>query len=284
MAGGEGKNVSETQPRTGSLTAIGSGIKSAAHLTLEAKAHVEAADVVLLCSADAVTDAYLHTLNDNIEDLHVYYGIDVPRRQTYNAMAGRAVEMVRRGKNVVMVFYGHPGVFVDPTFEAIRQVRDMGLPAVMLPGISAEDCMIADLEVDPAAQGMQTYEATYYLSRKIQIDVRVPLVLWQVALIGDPSYPEGGFDSRNLGLLTSHLQELYGDDHVVVIYEAAQHPLAQARIWPIPLSELGPEHVTGISTMFVPPKEPAFLDIEVVERMRGESIAQASSPPKGDQS
>jgi len=34
----------------------------------------------------------------------------------------------------------------------------------------------------------------------------------------------------------------------------------------------------------VPPKEPAFLDIEVVERMRGESIAQASSPPKGDQS
>ena len=274
----EGTHVSGAP---GSLVAIGSGIKSAAHLTLEAKAHVEAADVVLLCSADAVTDAYLLTLNDHIEDLHVYYGIDVPRRETYLAMAGRAVELVRRGNNVVMVFYGHPGVFVDPTFEAIRQVRAMGLPAVMLPGISAEDCMIADLEVDPAAQGLQTYEATYYLSRRIQIDVRVPLVLWQVALVGDPSFPSDKFDSRNLGMLTENLQELYGPDHVVVIYEAAQHPLAEARIWPVPLSELGPEHVTGISTMFVPPKEPAFIDTDIVRRMRGEDAPAASSPQRG---
>ena len=133
---------------TGSLTAIGSGIKSVAHLTLEARAHVESADIVLICSADAVTDAYLRELNPNSEDLHVYYGIDVPRRETYQAMAGRMVEMVRRGMDVVVVFYGHPGVFVDPTFQAINQVREMGLPAVMLPGISAEDCMIADLEID----------------------------------------------------------------------------------------------------------------------------------------
>ena len=123
---------------TGSLTAIGSGIKSVAHLTLEARAHVESADIVLICSADAVTDAYLRELNPNSEDLHVYYGIDVPRRETYQAMAGRMVEMVRRGMDVVVVFYGHPGVFVDPTFQAINQVREMGLPAVMLPGISAE--------------------------------------------------------------------------------------------------------------------------------------------------
>lgn len=276
--------VTDGSTPQGSLTAIGSGIKSAAHLTLEAKAHVQGADVVLLCSADAVTDAYLRELNDNVEDLHVYYGIDVPRRQTYNAMAGRGVELVRQGKNVVMVFYGHPGVFVDPTFEAINQVRAMGLPAQMLPGISAEDCMIADLEIDPAAQGMQTYEATYYLSRRIQIDVRVPLVLWQVALVGDSSYPAAGFDSRNLGMLTEHLQELYGEDHVVVIYEAAQHPLAKARIWPIPLSELGPEHVTGISTMFVPPKEPAFIDLDVVRKMRGTEPDRASSGAKGEPS
>jgi len=252
----------------GSLTVIGSGIKSVAHMTLEAKAIIEAADVVLVCSADAVTDAFLRELNPNVEDLHVYYGIDVRRRKTYEAMTARMVEMVRRGKDVAVVFYGHPGVFVDPTFAAINQVREMGRPAVMRPGISAEDCLIADLEIDPAAQGFQTYEATYYLTRRIVIDVRVPLVLWQVALVGDSSYPQGGFDSRNLGFLVSHLQELYGDDHEVVIYEAAQHPLARPRIWPVPLSGLGPEHVTGISTMFVPPKEPAFIDTDLVEAMR----------------
>jgi len=265
----------------GSLTAIGSGIKSVAHMTLEAKAVIEAADVVLVCAADAVTDAFVRDLNANVEDLHVYYGIDVKRRKTYEAMAGRMVEMVRRGKDVAVVFYGHPGVFVDPTFAAINQVREMGRPAVMLPGISAEDCMIADLEVDPAAQGMQTYEATYYLTRRIVIDVRVPLVLWQVGLVGDSSFPQGGFDARNLNVLVEHLQGLYGDHHEVVIYEAAQHPLARPRIWPIPLTELGPEHVTGISTMFVPPKEPAFIDTEVVRTLREREPDMASSPQGG---
>jgi hypothetical protein len=41
----------------------------------------------------------------------------------------------------------------------------------------------------------------------------------------------------------------------------------------VALSELGPEHVTGISTMFVPPKEPAYIDREIVERMRAEPPA-----------
>lgn len=254
--------------RSGSLTAIGSGIKSVAHLTLEARARIAAADCVLVCAADAVTDAYLRELNANVEDLHVYYGVDVPRRATYRAMADRIVTMVRRGQDVVVVFYGHPGVFVNPTFAAIEDVRALGLPAEMLPGISAEDCLIADLEIDPAAQGLQTYEATYYLTRNIVIDVRVPLVLWQVGLVGDSSFPIAGFDARNLSILVERLQSLYAPDHVVVIYEAAQHPLARARIWPIPLSGLEPSHVTGISTMFVPPLEPAFLDLEMVERLQ----------------
>ncbi len=262
----------------GSLTAVGSGIKSVAHLTMEAKALIEAADVVLLCAADAVTDAYVRQLNANVEDLHVYYGIDIPRRDTYRAMADRIVEMVRRGLDTVVVFYGHPGVFVTSTFVALEEVRALGLPAVMLPGISAEDCLIADLEIDPAVQGLQTYEATYYLTRGITIDVRVPLILWQVALVGDPSFPATGYDSRNLVVLVERLQELYSRDHVVVIYEAAQHPLARPRIWPIPLSELGPEHVTGISTMFVPPREPAHLDVEVIERLRStEQVVTASA-------
>ena len=251
----------------GSLVAIGSGIKSVAHLTLESRAHVEAADIVFVCAADAVTEAYLRELNPNVEDLHVYYGVDVPRKQTYMAMADRAVEMVRYGRDVVMVFYGHPGVFVDPTFIAINKVRDLGLPAIMLPGISAEDCMIADLEVDPAQQGMQTYEATYYFTRNIQIDVRVPLVLWQVALVGDSSFPSEGYDSRNLNLLIKKLQGLYSEHHEVVIYEAAQHPLARARIWPVTLSELGAQHVTGISTMFVPPLGPAHMDLDAVRSL-----------------
>lgn len=249
----------DTAPR-GSLTVVGSGIKSVAHLTLEAKSRIEWADQVLHCVADAVTDAFIRDLNPATEDLHVYYGEGKPRRRTYLEMADRMVSYVRQGKNVVVVMYGHPGVFVHPTFVAMETVREEGYRTEMLPGISAEDCLFADLEIDPAVEGMQTYEATGFLVRRRTIDVNVPLILWQVGVVGEAGFARNGFDGQHLHVLVERLQELYGEDHEVVIYEAAQHPLAEPRIRVYRLPEIGPDDVTGISTMFVPPLAPAPVD------------------------
>jgi uncharacterized protein YabN with tetrapyrrole methylase and pyrophosphatase domain len=177
------------------------------------------------------------------------------------------VSFVRRGLNVCVVMYGHPGVFVHPTYVAMDTLREEGYRVEMLPGISAEDCMFADLGIDPAVEGLQTYEATGFLVRERIVDPRVPLVLWQVGCVGDGSFARQGFDGRNLHVLIERLQELYSDDHEVVIYEAAQHPLAEPRIRVYPLSEIGPDDVTGISTMFVPPLAEAPVDREVAVRL-----------------
>ena len=253
--------------KQGCLIAVGSGIKSVAHLTMEAKARIEWADQVLICVADGVTDTYVRQLNPNTEDLHVYYGQDKKRRVTYRDMADRICWYVRQGLNVVCVMYGHPGVFVNPTFAAMDDLRAEGYHCEMLPGVSAEDCLIADLEIDPATEGLQTYEATAFLVRKIVIDVRVPLVLWQVGVLGEMAYERKGFDNHNLPVLVDHLSELYAPDHEVVIYEAAQHPLAEPRIRVYRLCDLGVDDLTGISTMFVPPKAPAGADPVMVERL-----------------
>lgn len=240
----------------GSLTIVGSGIKSVAHLTLEAQAQIRAADIVLICAADAVTDGYVRELNPSLEDLHVYYGEGRPRRETYRAMADRMIWHVRQGSDVVVVMYGHPGVFVNPTFVAMQELRDLGYPAHMLPGVSAEDCLIADLEVDPAAHGMQTYEATFFLTRRVMVDIHVPLILWQVGLVGDHGFSRAGFDGRHLDLLIQRISELYAPEHEVVIYEAAQHPLARPRILVRPISEVHQSDLSAISTLFIPPKGP----------------------------
>ncbi len=54
----------------------------------------------------------------------------------------------------------------------------------MLPGISAEDCLFADLGVDPAEAGWQSYEATGSSSAAAAIEPRAALVLWQVDGVG----------------------------------------------------------------------------------------------------
>src|SRR5437773_2103233 len=74
-----------------------------------------------------------------------------PRRETYAEMVEELLAPVRAGHNVCAAFYGHPGVFVNPGHEAIRRARAEGFPARMLPAVSALDCLVADLGIDPAA-------------------------------------------------------------------------------------------------------------------------------------
>ncbi|OAX34568.1 hypothetical protein K503DRAFT_832959 [Rhizopogon vinicolor AM-OR11-026] len=76
------------------------------------------------------------------------------------AMCEVMLKDVRAGHHVLGVFYGHPGVFVSPSHRAIAVARQEGYKARMLPGISAEDFMFADLEFDPAYSGCRTCEAT----------------------------------------------------------------------------------------------------------------------------
>ena len=91
---------------------------------------------------------------------HVLYRAGVPRRRIYEEMAEEILDAVREGKRVCAVFYGHPGVYVQPSHEAVRRAREEGFEARMLPAVSAEDCLVADLGVDPGEQGWQSWEAT----------------------------------------------------------------------------------------------------------------------------
>jgi uncharacterized protein YabN with tetrapyrrole methylase and pyrophosphatase domain len=257
----------EVARTTGSLVIAGSGIKSIAHLTAETEAHIRAADKVLFCVADAVTEAYIRELNPNVEDLHVYYGDDRRRRDTYRDMTERTMSFVRAGLDVCLVLYGHPGVFVNPSHSCLELCWAEGHRVEFLAAVSAEDCLFADLGIDPSRHGLQTFEATNFLLRRRTIDVTTPLVLWQVGCVGDPGYDKTGYDSRHLPVLTERLIELYAPDHEVVVYEAATHPLAERRIRVHTLAELEPDHVTGLSTLFVPPLGPAPFDRDMARRL-----------------
>ena len=93
---------------------------------------------------------------------------------------------VRRGLDVCAAFYGHPGVFVDSVARGgarapARRASGLGCS----PAISAEDCLFADLGVDPARFGCQSYEATDFLVHGRRVDPTATLVLWQIGTVGN---------------------------------------------------------------------------------------------------
>ena len=102
-------------------------------------------------------------------------------------------------------FYGHPGVFVRPSHEAIARARAEGHQARMLPAVSAEDCLFADLGVDPATHGCASFDATTFLARPRPVDSSAGLVLWQVAAVRESRAVPAGEHGANMEVLVERL-------------------------------------------------------------------------------
>jgi uncharacterized protein YabN with tetrapyrrole methylase and pyrophosphatase domain len=190
-------------------------------------------------------------LNPRARSLEHCYVTGEPRRAAYGRMVEEILAPVRDGWRVCAAFYGHPGVFVFPSHEAIAQARREGHPARMLPGISAEDCLFADLGVDPATAGCQSYEATGFLELRPAVEPRAALVLWQIGVVGSADHSAEAV-APGLDALVDALLQIYPGDHEVIVYEASQYPGIAPIVRPVALAALT-EAVTPKSTLYVPP-------------------------------
>jgi uncharacterized protein YabN with tetrapyrrole methylase and pyrophosphatase domain len=251
---------------TGSLTVVGTGIQLGTQLTSEARTAIKNADIVLSLVTEPVMQAAVERLNPKTRSLHEHYVLGEGRAGAYEAMIVEILDHVRRGLDVCAAFYGHPGVYVTPSHEAVRRAREEGFPARMLPGISAEDCLFADLGIDPARSGCQSYEATDFLIHGRRVDTTATLVLWQLGTVGSDA---ASAEPRPSGLrvLVDALLELYPGDHEVVVYEASPYPGFDPLICRMPLSDLAPEHVTAMSTLCIPPHGPPRRELTMLDRL-----------------
>lgn len=258
--------VSEPEQASGSLTIVGSGIRPGLHTTREANRRIERADKVLYLLAEVAPAEWLMDLNPSAEDLDPIYAADRSYADVYEEIVATILDHVRKPQRVCVVFYGHPGVFDRTSYDAIDRARAEGFDARMLPGITAEDCLYADLEIDPGASGMQSYEAKDFLVRRRTPDATVPMILWQVGNIGG-SRTTGEIRHEGLAVLAERLAELYGADHELVVYEATPFPIGRPMIERCAIGELAGAAVTGLSTLFVPARGEAPIDAAMTARL-----------------
>jgi uncharacterized protein YabN with tetrapyrrole methylase and pyrophosphatase domain len=240
---------------SGSLVVVGTGITLAAQTTLEALECMKRAEKLFYLVTEPATEAWLRQLNPTAESLEDAYAEGKARYRTYQEMTARIVGAVRSGRQVCAAFYGHPGVFVNASHAAIRRVRRAGLPARMLPGISADACLFADLGVNPGDVGCQSFEATDFVGCRRRFDSASALILWQVGALGESSVRKGmACRPERLRALATVLRRHYPARHPVVLYQASQFPICDPVIERIPLSKLPDATVMAMTTLYIPPK------------------------------
>src|SRR5439155_4877246 len=123
-----------------SLVVVGSGIKTIAHLTLEAKTYIEQSDKVLFSVNESAMQEWILRNNKNAESLDKFYANSHLRIDCYNAISDYILTQLEKNLHVCVVLYGHPSIYAQPALNAVKIAKLKGYYAKILPGISAEDC------------------------------------------------------------------------------------------------------------------------------------------------
>lgn len=253
--------------KQGSLACVGLGMMLGAHLTPRALGHIEQAEVVFLAVSDPLVEQWVQGLHPDVRSLQPLYAEGKSRHETYREMVELMLAEVRAGKRVCGAFYGHPGVFAQAPHRAIAQARREGFEAVMEPGISAEDCLYADLGIDPGEFGCQHYEASQLLFHEHRLDTSAWLVVWQPGVAGDRSYRRFATPASHRQLLVDLLAADYPLDHPCTIYEAATLPFQAPRIERVALGGLAEARLQAQSTLVLPPATPLRRNQRMLARL-----------------
>lgn len=260
----------------GRLIIAGSGIRAVGQLTLETVAWIEAADVVCHVLADPLTERWVRDHARATEDLSTLHDPVRPRLHSYATMAARLVDHARRGRTVVGLFYGHPGVFTSPSHWAVELARAEGIDARMLPGVSAEDCLFADLGVDPGDGAFEAFEATELLLSDRQPSADAHCVIWQVGVVAAQRLDTGS----GAAVLTSHLCKIYPADHLVTHYRAPQTPVGRPVCQQVPMAALASLPMSVTSTLYIPPVKRRPISVAAVTRLDDGSSPDVERPPR----
>ncbi|WP_063573933.1 MULTISPECIES: SAM-dependent methyltransferase [Luteibacter] len=251
----------------GRLVCVGVGMTLGSHITPIAQSEIDHADVVFAGVSDAIVELWLREMHPDVRSLQPYYAAGKSRHDTYGEMVEAILVEVRAGKRVCGVFYGHPGIFALAPHQSIELARAEGYEARMEPGVSSEDCLYADLGIDPGTFGCQHFEATQFIVYKRVVDPSAWLFLWQVGLVGDLTLGKLGTGPAYRQVLVDVLMRHYPGDHEVIVYKVPTLPIERPSIRRVRLDQLVDTVVSTSETVAIPPAKALVLDPTVRERL-----------------
>ncbi len=251
----------------GSLSCVGLGMMLGAHLAPRSRSYIEQADVVFALVSDSLVELWVQEMRPDARSLQPYYREGKVRLDSYREMVEAMLVEVRAGRRVCGVFYGHPGVFALVPHKAIAGARAEGFEAHMEPGISAEDCLYADLGIDPGTYGCAHFEASQFMFYQRRIDPSAYLVLWQIGMAGDRSLARFATGPAYRQLLVDVLAQDYPLSHPVIAYEAATLPITVPRMDEMPLSAMVDADLRLQTTLVIPPARPMQRNEAMLARL-----------------
>ncbi|MEO0624847.1 MAG: SAM-dependent methyltransferase [Pseudomonadota bacterium] len=235
---------------------LGLGIRNIDHVTRETEHLVASMNEVLFVDTGIATEPWLRSLCPRVTPLFgESYVTGGHRLSAYHHMAARVVDAALARAPVAFAMQGHPLVGVTAP-GLIRRLADaLGLSVETHPGISALDCLFAELGLDPMRGGLQLFEATDLLLRRRPVDATVPLLVCQIGSVESCLYSQRISRPERFERLRAHLLRVYPETHAVEALYVSPHPLVPTERIPFALGQIGDvaARLHAGHTLYVPP-------------------------------
>jgi precorrin-6B methylase 1 len=142
------------------LACIGTPIQGFTDLSLRALACIMHADIVYYYPPSRQQLAFLRLLNTHVVDLgESHYAVGKSYSDAYQSIINEVIDAVRGGNRVVYAQQGSPAFQAFTASEILKIARSEGRNAIMLPGISSLECLMAVLAEEFALTDFQVLNA-----------------------------------------------------------------------------------------------------------------------------
>jgi uncharacterized protein YabN with tetrapyrrole methylase and pyrophosphatase domain len=244
------------QSQAPDITIVGLGIVAIRQITREVESALRTARKIFFLDHGFGVKEHLESLCPEVVDLYpISYRDNESRVGAYDRMSAAVLAGALEDSPVVFAVYGHPKIYVYPTFQVTEAAKILGLRVAVLPGISSLDTILIDLGLDPGIDGLQMYEATDLLLRERPLQPDVPCLLWQIGPIESSLYSRKKSASDRFHRLQSHLLKFYPSAHHVKAICSSGHCSVASSVDDFVIAEITkrlPE-VSPVATLYIPP-------------------------------
>jgi uncharacterized protein YabN with tetrapyrrole methylase and pyrophosphatase domain len=191
-------------------------------------------------------------------DLSSIYRPGKRRSVIYHEAATRIVDAAQRSPPVSYLTYGHPTMLDDIAAEILLRSGEFGLSAVVLPGVSFIDWLLAKRPLAIGRVGLRLLVADALVSESVSLDARVPTFIAQIVTFASHEPTDDMvLARRDFDALTDRLLRHYPPDHMVTICDLGESGDEPVFIdLPLCTWTLAVQGLTYATTLYVPPYRP----------------------------
>ena len=193
-----------------------------AQITLESNHLLQQMDCVFHLEDGPEISEYLASIEGAEISLRHLYVEGKPREQAYKEIANVVLEAALTGRKCGYLTQGNPVFLNNVVFNLRDSAAQNGIPFFVYPGVSSIDTILTDLFLAVEATGLQAFEATHFVRMRPQIDKRVPLILFQPAIVEafDVRFTTGAYEP-GVKILQDVLAEMYGSSQEWILLRSA---------------------------------------------------------------